>query len=75
MIDPGTVFDTFVVSAFESATSKGNVLALVAALGLVLVLLRKPTRLVIDLKKVGHLEGEPESVENEFDIIIAGGGE
>lgn len=77
MVNTGVIMDKFVVPAFEVAKSNGNTLALVAALGLVLryALAKTPSLLISDLGKVGHLEGEAESTENEFDIIIVGGGE
>lgn len=65
------------VRAQELLASKGTWAATVAALVLVLQYsrARKLVQLTHDLRHVGTAEGEPGSLEHEFDVIIAGGGQ
>lgn len=68
--------DGFLVNATELAKSNGKLLGLFVALAIVLThTLTKKNPLITDLKRVGRLEGGPETSEDEYDVIIIGGGE
>lgn len=62
-------------SLIQALKSRGNILATVAAIGLILQYLRSRPRnvdrLISDLSQVGSDLGD----EHEFDVIIVGGGE
>lgn len=62
--------------ALEFLTTKVALTASVAALVVVLRYsrVRNLIQLTQDLSSVGTSEGEPDSPEHEFDVIIAGGG-
>jgi hypothetical protein len=68
-------FTTILVSALKTSRSRGHVLVLLAALGLILRRrAREQSLLITDLNHVGRTEGQKGSVEDEFDVVILGGG-
>lgn len=64
-------------SVIETAKSNGKLWILVAALTILLRrrALANKTKLISDLRHVGHASGESSSFKDEFDVIIIGGGE
>lgn len=66
------------MKAVELAKGNGKLLGLFAALVIVSLTrtsTKKKNTLINDLKYVGRVEGGSESLEDEYDVIIIGGGE